>query len=43
MPTDTLPGTGNKDGRGEDLNTNKNMDNDLNSNVYLNDQTTNCP
>ena len=41
MPTDTLPGTGNKNERREDSKTNDNMDNDLTSNVYLNDQTTN--
>ena len=40
-PKGTLPGTGDKDGRGEDSNTNENMDNVLNSNVYLNDQTIN--
>ena len=42
MHTDTLPGTYNKDGRGEDLNTNENMNNVLASNVYMNDQTINC-
>ena len=36
MPTDNLQGTGNKNRRGKDLNTNENMDNALNSNDHLN-------
>ena len=38
---DTLPGTGDKNDRGEDSNTNGNVDNVLTSNIYLNDQTVN--
>ena len=38
MSMDTLPGTSDKNDRGSDSNTNENMDNDLTSNVYLNEQ-----
>ena len=42
IPIDTLPGTGDKNGRDEDSNKNENIDNFLTSDVYLNDQTINC-
>ena len=38
----TLSGTGDKNVRREDSNTNENMNNILTSNVYLHDQTINC-
>ena len=41
IPANTLNGTGDKNGRGEDSNTNEIMNNILTSNAYLNDQK-NC-
>ena len=37
MHTDTLPGVGDKNGGGEDSNTNENIDDILTSKVYLKD------
>ena len=39
MSTHILSGTGDNNCRGEDLNTNENIDNILVSSIYLNDQT----
>ena len=41
-PTDNLSGTGNENGRGEDSNTNENIDNVFTSNDYLNVQAIDC-
>ena len=38
ISTDILPGTGSKNGKRGDLNTNENMDNVLTRNEYLNDK-----